>query len=165
MEFSDQIASKHTADIETLTSVWSITPVNPILERDPINPRYDNERHPAPFPETLAYRLIELFSSRKDKVLDPFCGTGTTNAVALKMGRVSVGYSISPKYIKIAKERCSGKASLYCKSSKQMSELRDNLIDLCVTSPLYLDLKVFSYQAEDISSCKKPYLILQQTIN
>ncbi|MEW6210819.1 MAG: DNA methyltransferase [Acidobacteriota bacterium] len=37
---------------------------------------------------------------------DPFCGTGTTNYVAQRLGRKSVGIDLSPHYIDIATERC-----------------------------------------------------------
>jgi DNA modification methylase len=39
-------------------------------------------------------------------VLDPFCGTGTTNLVAMRLGRVSIGIDISEAYISIAEGRC-----------------------------------------------------------
>ena len=45
----------------------------------------------AAFPFELAYRLISMFSIRKDLVLDPFAGTGTTLAAALASGRSAVG--------------------------------------------------------------------------
>jgi site-specific DNA-methyltransferase (adenine-specific) len=39
-------------------------------------------------------------------VLDPFCGTGTANYVAYRLGRRSVGIDISDEYIRAARERC-----------------------------------------------------------
>ncbi len=39
-------------------------------------------------------------------VLDPFCGTGTTNLVAFQLGRRSVGIDVSADYLLIAEERC-----------------------------------------------------------
>jgi len=41
--------------------------------------------HPAPFPEELPYRLIQLYSFKNDVVLDPFVGSGTTCLAALKL--------------------------------------------------------------------------------
>ena len=61
--------------------------------------------HPAPFPERLAARVIQLYSYRGDVVLDPFCGSGTTCAVAKRYGRRYVGYDIEPKYCQIAEGR------------------------------------------------------------
>ncbi len=55
-----------------------------------------NARGLAVFPEELVSRLIRLFSFEGDVVLDPFLGTGTTVAVAKKLGRRGVGYEINP---------------------------------------------------------------------
>ncbi len=61
--------------------------------------------HPAPFPEELPHRLIQLYSFKGDVILDPFCGSGTTCLVAWKDGRHYIGYDIMPKYIELANER------------------------------------------------------------
>ena len=63
------------------------------------------EGHPAPFPETLIYRLIKFYSYRGNVVLDPFGGTGTVAAVAEKTGRHFVHLDLSPSYCTIAAER------------------------------------------------------------
>lgn len=63
--------------------------------------------HPAPFPEELPHRLIQLYSFKGDVVLDPFCGSGTTCLSALKTGRHYIGYDIEKKYIDLANERIS----------------------------------------------------------
>lgn len=62
-------------------------------------------KHPAPFPEELPHRLINLYSFENDIVLDPFMGSGTTAVAALKNKRQYIGYDISEEYIKIANER------------------------------------------------------------
>ncbi|RKY40191.1 MAG: site-specific DNA-methyltransferase [Candidatus Omnitrophota bacterium] len=61
--------------------------------------------HPAPFPEELPYRLIQLYSFKNDVILDPFVGSGTTCLAALKTGRKYVGYDNNPEYVKLAEER------------------------------------------------------------
>jgi site-specific DNA-methyltransferase (adenine-specific) len=61
--------------------------------------------HPAPFPEELPRRLIELYTFRGDVVLDPFCGSGTTCVAARRLGRQFVGYEVEPKYIRLAEAR------------------------------------------------------------
>jgi DNA modification methylase len=61
--------------------------------------------HPAPFPEELPFRLLQLYSFTNDIILDPFMGSGTTAVVALKNNRNFVGYEISEEYIKIAQKR------------------------------------------------------------
>ncbi len=61
--------------------------------------------HPAPFPEELPRRLIQLYTFVGDVVLDPFCGSGTTCLSALKSRRHYIGYDIEERYIKLATER------------------------------------------------------------
>jgi site-specific DNA-methyltransferase (adenine-specific) len=61
--------------------------------------------HPAPFPEELPNRLIQLYSFKGDVILDPFIGSGTTALAALKSERRFVGYDINEEYVKLANER------------------------------------------------------------
>lgn len=61
--------------------------------------------HPAPFPEELPFRLIQLYSFKNDIILDPFMGSGTTAIAALKSERKYVGYEINKKYIELAEKR------------------------------------------------------------
>lgn len=61
--------------------------------------------HPAPFPEELPYRLIQLYSFKGDIILDPFMGSGTTAVAAIKSERKFVGYDISQEYIDLSEKR------------------------------------------------------------
>ncbi len=61
--------------------------------------------HPAPFPEELPYRLIQLYSFKNDVILDPFMGSGTTAIAALKSNRIFVGYEINEEYTNLANSR------------------------------------------------------------
>lgn len=69
------------------------------------------QEHPAPFPDKLPGRIIRMYTYgsvgefRGDVVLDPFCGTGTTCAVARRMGRRFVGIDIAERYISFARNR------------------------------------------------------------
>lgn len=64
--------------------------------------------HPAPFPEELPHRLIQLYSFKNDIVLDPFMGSGTTCLVAFKDQRYYIGFDVEPKYVDLANKRvCS----------------------------------------------------------
>jgi len=65
--------------------------------------------HPAPFPEELPRRLIELYSFRGDVILDPFCGSGTTCLAAANLGRHFVGYEIESKYVRLAEARLAAR--------------------------------------------------------
>jgi site-specific DNA-methyltransferase (adenine-specific) len=61
--------------------------------------------HPAPFPEALPYRCIQLYTFEGEVVLDPFCGVGTTGIAALKARRHFVCLDIDAGYVERAKER------------------------------------------------------------
>lgn len=61
--------------------------------------------HPAPYPQSLAERLIKLFSFAGDTILDPFVGTGTTSLAAIATGRNSIGNEIEPAYFKMSEQR------------------------------------------------------------
>jgi DNA modification methylase len=61
--------------------------------------------HPAPFPEELPRRLIQLYTFEGDVVLDPFCGSGTTCVAAKNSGRHFIGYEINAEYVQKAEER------------------------------------------------------------
>jgi len=63
--------------------------------------------HPAPFPEELPYRLIQLYSFQDDIILDPFMGSGTTAISSLKSHRYFIGYEIEPAYIELCNRRIS----------------------------------------------------------
>lgn len=62
-------------------------------------------KHPAIFPEKLAYDHIVSWSNEGDVVFDPMCGSGTTLKMAKKLNRNYIGCDISEEYVKIAKER------------------------------------------------------------
>lgn len=61
--------------------------------------------HSAQKPEALLYRVIMASSNVGDVVLDPFFGTGTTGAVAKKLGRNWIGIERDKKYIRVAQKR------------------------------------------------------------
>lgn len=61
--------------------------------------------HEAVFPPELPHRLVKMFSFKGETVLDPFAGSGTTLAEALKLGRNAVGYEINPHFLALIKEK------------------------------------------------------------
>ena len=61
--------------------------------------------HPAPFPEELPARLIELYAFEGEVVLDPFLGSGQTALAAINHGRDYLGYEIDEGYVQLARKR------------------------------------------------------------
>ena len=68
--------------------------------------------HPTQKPEALLARVILSSSRPDDLVVDPFCGTGTTGAVARRLGRRFVGFEREESYAKAAEKRIAAVAPL-----------------------------------------------------
>ncbi|MCW8087033.1 site-specific DNA-methyltransferase [Sabulicella glaciei] len=64
-----------------------------------------NKLHPTQKPEALLHRVILSCTQRGDVVLDPFLGSGTTAAVARRLGRRFVGIERDPSYAEAAMAR------------------------------------------------------------
>ena len=61
--------------------------------------------HPAPFPEALAEFFIKSFCPPGGLICDPFCGSGTTLAVAKRLGRNYIGIDIDEKWCELSRRR------------------------------------------------------------
>lgn len=67
----------------------------------------DEKVHPTQKPEALLFRILNATTKPGDIVLDPFFGTGTTGAVARKLGRHFIGIEREQTYINAALKRIS----------------------------------------------------------
>ena len=67
--------------------------------------------HFAVFPEKLPEICIKAASKKRDLILDPFAGSGTTLLVARKLGRMAVGYELSREYCQMIVKRIKQQAS------------------------------------------------------
>jgi len=107
----DPAAKGYTFNYETLKagnediqvrSDWTL----PLCTGDErLKGRDGKKLHPTQKPEALLARVILSSSRVDDLVLDPFCGTGTTGAVAKKLGRRFVGCERDANYAKAAEKR------------------------------------------------------------
>ncbi len=126
-----------------MPDVWEISMINPVgIERTQIN-------YPTQKPEALLERLIKASTNEGDLVLDFFCGSGTTLAVAEKLKRRWIGCDI-------------GKLAIYT-TQKRLFEINQSkdLIDIkkkydkpaksfaVVTSGLYDLGKIFNLQKDE----------------
>jgi len=83
---------------DIVDSTWSdIPPVNPVA-----NERQD---YPTQKPEKLLERIIKASTNPGDLVFDPFMGSGTTQAAAMKLGRKFIGADINLGAIQITTKR------------------------------------------------------------
>jgi modification methylase len=61
--------------------------------------------HPTQKPEALLHRILLASTRPGEIVLDPFFGTGTTGAVAKRLGRHFIGIEQDPDYVALARRR------------------------------------------------------------
>jgi DNA modification methylase len=71
------------------------------------------EAHFATFPEALIEPCILAGSRVGDTVLDPFTGSGTTGAVAVRHQRHFIGCELNPSYVELARKRIGAVAPLF----------------------------------------------------
>lgn len=67
--------------------------------------RNGKKAHATQKPEALLYRVLLASTDPGDVVLDPFFGTGTTGAVAKRLGRHWIGIEKEARYVEIARKR------------------------------------------------------------
>jgi modification methylase len=68
--------------------------------------------HPTQKPEALLSRMLLAASNKGDVVLDPFFGSGTTGAVAKRLGRSFIGIERDASFVRAARARIAGVAPL-----------------------------------------------------
>jgi len=83
------------------SDVWQIAKVTSGTDRA----SEERTDHPAQFPMDLITRMVLGFTNRNDLVLDPFMGSGTTAAVCMSKGRLSLGFEIRQDYCQTIKKR------------------------------------------------------------
>jgi modification methylase len=80
--------------------------------------------HPTQKPEALLYRILLACTKPGDVVLDPFFGTGTTGAVARRLGRRWIGIEREAAYVKVARQRIDSTLPLDESAMTVMAESR-----------------------------------------
>lgn len=103
--------SKYTFNYKTMKflncgkqdkSVWNI---GICIGNERIKDENGKKAHSTQKPEKLLYKIILAASKPNDIILDPFFGSGTTGAVAKRLGRNFIGFEREMKYIEMAKKR------------------------------------------------------------
>lgn len=83
-----------------------------------------DKAHPTQKPESLLYRVLLSCTKPGDIVLDPFFGTGTTGAVARRLGRRWIGIEREPAYAKVARARIDATLPLDESAMTMMADKR-----------------------------------------
>ena len=98
---------------KTVDDVWRLSMLQPADKKEPVG-------YPTQKPETVINRIISAFSNPGDLVFDCFMGSGTTQAVAMKLGRRFIGADINlgaiqtttKRLLAVAKELEDGQTSM-----------------------------------------------------
>ena len=88
-------------DDKQMRSDWYI----PLCSGGEREMRDGKKAHTTQKPEALMHRVIAATTNPGDLVLDPFCGTGTTAAVAKRLGRDYITIDREKEYIDVAEKR------------------------------------------------------------
>lgn len=88
---------------KTVDDVWRLSMLQPADKKEPVG-------YPTQKPEALIRRIISAFSNQGDLVFDCFMGSGTTQAVAMKLGRRFIGADINLGSIQTTTKRLLGVA-------------------------------------------------------
>ncbi|WP_427340514.1 DNA methyltransferase [Caloranaerobacter sp. DY30410] len=107
-------------------------------------------KHPAMFPIELASRLIQIFSSEGDLILDPFAGSGSTLIAAKRLKRYSIGIELSKDFVELYYSRedrnqltddISFEPTMYNDNALNLRKIiEDESVQLTVTSPPYWNI-------------------------
>jgi DNA modification methylase len=116
--------------------VWDMQPIMPSAK--------ERLGYPTQKPERLLERIILAASNEGDVVLDPFCGCGTTVAVAERLKRQWVGIDISPTAVNLMEKRVIAQSHGAC---------RPKLIGMPKTIDELRALKPFEFQNWVIQRC------------
>ena len=84
-----------------------------------------DKAHPTQKPEALLYRVVLACTRPGDIILDPFFGTGTTGAVARRLGRRWIGIEREPAYVEVARERIDSTLPLDESAIRTITERRE----------------------------------------
>lgn len=87
-----------------MRDVWSL----PLVQgKERLHGQSGRASHPTQKPEEMLKRIILASSNKGDLVLDPFLGSGTTAAMARKLGRDWIGIEKEKEYVSLAMKRLS----------------------------------------------------------
>ena len=117
--------------------------------------------HPASFTEDIPEMLIKKHTKEGDVVFDCFNGSGTTAIKASWLGRQGIGTDVNPKFIQMSKDRWAEMTrsvlvmpdcvpEFILDDARELSSIKDNSVDLVVTSPPYQDLIDYSKSRDGV---------------
>jgi DNA modification methylase len=106
-------------------------------------------------PENVVEHIIERYSAPGDWIIDPFCGFGTSLAVAERLGREAVGYEVHDRRAAFSASRLANPSRVIHGSCENLAGAEWPPFSLLITSPPYRSFRIFdrdddaeTYQAD-----------------
>jgi len=124
------------------TTVWSFP------ERG--NWATHNPKYRGNFAPQIARNIIEMYTEKRDSILDPMVGAGTTLIEAKLLARNALGLDINPQAIELTKAALCfkhhppSKQTVKVGDARDLSFLQDNSFDLVLTHPPYMNIIKYS---------------------
>lgn len=117
-------------------------PIDSVWEMKGLDPKSNEKNgYPTQKPEHLIARILQIFSAPNSLVLDCFMGSGTTQAVAMKLGRRFIGADINLGAIHTTTKRLNG---IIAEKKQESPSLLEN------GSKLYLNFEVYNVNHYDV---------------
>ena len=123
------------------------------------------------FDPVLCEIAYSWFSTKGDKVIDPFAGGSVRGIIASALSRDYTGLELREEQVNAnivnANEICSGHMPKWIigDSNKTLDTIEDNSFDMCLSCPPYADLEVYSDNPDDLSNMEyKEFITVYQSI-
>ena len=98
----------------------------------------NSQDHPATFSPTMIEDFVRFFTKRGHKVLDPFCGIGSTLVACKRTGRVGFGVELNKKYFEICLKRVPEfRENIFNCNAEEINHLGLPQMDFSISSPPY----------------------------
>ena len=101
----------------------------------------NTQDHPATYSPTMIENFVKFFTKKGEKVLDPFCGIGSTLVACKRTGRVGYGIELNKKYYELSLKRTPEfKKNIFNENAENIKKLNLPKIAFSISSPPYWDV-------------------------
>jgi excisionase family DNA binding protein len=101
----------------------------------------DSQDHPATFSPTMIEGFVRFFTKKGQKVLDPFCGIGSTLVACKRSGRIGYGIELNKKYHEVCLKRVPEfRENIFNCNAEGLGSLGLPEIDFSISSPPYWNM-------------------------
>ncbi|WP_322354452.1 DNA methyltransferase [Dehalococcoides sp.] len=101
----------------------------------------DSKDHPATFSPTMIEGFVRFFTKQGQRVLDPFCGIGSTLVACKRSRRIGYGIELNKKYYEVSLKRVPEfRENIFNCNTEDLASLGLPEIDFSISSPPYWNM-------------------------